>query len=374
MVKKIDFGRKGLKTLAVAGMVLVLSVSGFASQSFAATSGFKDVSPNYWAYDEIKALTDMNIIKGHTDGTYRPHDEVTRAQSAMLIVRTLGISTENRPNPNFTDVSTKTSGYEEIATLVDLGVLAKAPKFNPARGTSRAEMAKMLTLAFELTGTTTETKKFKDVPSDHFFYDYIDKLVANKVTMGTAPTLYSPSGKVTRVQMAVFLKRVMDIGKADTPPVTETPVEPDPPVVEDPKPDPTKFPAVPAGETALMEGIFKLVNAERAKEGLPALKYHKRLEEVALVKSKDMADHDYFGHDSPVYGDPLSLIRLAGIYPQLAAENLTVVYTTPEAVVKAWMDSPGHRTNILAGYTHMGVGTYKGGSYGLYHTLVLIKE
>lgn len=359
MINKVEFSRKTIKKLIAIIVVLALSFSGIASQTYAAPSGFKDVSENYWAYDDIKKLTDMNIIKGHTDGTYRLYDEVTRAQSAMFIVRTLGISSKNRPDPGFTDVSQNTTGFAEIATLVDMGVLAKAPKFNPAKSTSRAEMAKMLTLAFELTGTSAQTKQFKDVPINHLFYPYIDKMVANKITKGTSPTLYSPGDKVTRVQIAVFLKRVLDLGKIPAPPKGSS-----------------EFPAVPTGETAMMESIFKLVNAERAKAGVSPLKYHETLEVAALVKSKDMSDLDYFSHDSPTYGSPFELMDLAGISYTSAGENIAAGQTTPEKVVGDWMNSPGHRANILKPtYTHMAIGSYKGsGRYGIYHTQMFIKE
>lgn len=352
MIRKMDFGRKAIKKIAVAGMIIAVTMFGFGGQSFAGTSNMKDVSTNYWAYDEIKALTDMGVIHGYPDGTYRPQQQVTRAQSAMLIVRILGIPTQNRPNPGFTDVSPNTSGYAEIATLVDLGVLVKAPRFNPNKGTSRAEMAKMLALAFELTGTSPDTIKFKDVPSNYIFYPYIDKLVANKITSGTSPTLYSPQDKVTRVQMAVFLKRVIDLKYFTTPPVVD---------------GPSNLPPVPAGNAALMSAVHEKINNERVKAGLQPLKIIKDIQNVALIKAKDMADNNYFDHISPTYGGPAEMLKMAGITLKPGGENISAVANTADEIVGDWMSSPGHRNNILSPtYKYTGIGIYNGGSYGIY--------
>lgn len=113
---------------------------------------------------------------------------------------------------------------------------------------------------------------------------------------------------------------------------------------------------------AYEQEVIRLVNAERTKQGLKELKYDWELARVARYKSEDMRDNKYFSHTSPVYGSPFEMIKNFGITYKAAAENIAKGQTTPEQVVKSWMNSSGHRANILSTkYTHIGVGYAKDG-------------
>ncbi|MFL0584588.1 CAP domain-containing protein [Solibacillus silvestris] len=110
--------------------------------------------------------------------------------------------------------------------------------------------------------------------------------------------------------------------------------------------------------------VIDLTNAERAKEGLKPLEMHSPLMEVAQAKSEDMAKNNYFSHTSPTYGSPFDQIKSAGISYRSAGENIAQGQRTPQQVVQAWMESPGHRQNIMnANYTHIGVGFVENGYY-----------
>lgn len=103
--------------------------------------------------------------------------------------------------------------------------------------------------------------------------------------------------------------------------------------------------------------VIRLVNAERAKAGLPALQQNWELSRVARMKSQDMADHNYFSHTSPTYGSPFTMMQNFGIRFSSAGENIAMGQRTPQEVMNAWMNSPGHRANILSpSYTQIGVG------------------
>lgn len=116
--------------------------------------------------------------------------------------------------------------------------------------------------------------------------------------------------------------------------------------------------------SAFEQEVLTLTNAERAKQGLPALTLDKELSKVARIKSQDMKDNNYFSHTSPTYGSPFDMMKQFGISYSSAAENIAQGQTTPEEVVKAWMNSQGHRENILnANYTHIGIGYVEGGNY-----------
>jgi uncharacterized YkwD family protein/spore coat assembly protein SafA len=110
--------------------------------------------------------------------------------------------------------------------------------------------------------------------------------------------------------------------------------------------------------------VIRLVNEIRDENGLPALTYNWELSRVARYKSQDMKDNRYFSHTSPVYGSPFEMMRSFGISYRSAGENIARGYATPQAVVNGWMNSSGHRANILnASFTQIGVGYVAEGNY-----------
>lgn len=121
--------------------------------------------------------------------------------------------------------------------------------------------------------------------------------------------------------------------------------------------------------------VARLVNVERSKVGLQPLKLNWELSRVARVKSQDMSDKNYFSHNSPTFGSTFSLIGKYGIVYSAAGENIAYGYTTPAAVMNGWMNSPGHRANILGRqYNQIGVGMVKNSKGQIYWTQVFIKQ
>ncbi|MGM0873531.1 MAG: SafA/ExsA family spore coat assembly protein [Bacillota bacterium] len=128
-----------------------------------------------------------------------------------------------------------------------------------------------------------------------------------------------------------------------------------------------------SGTKSIEEQVISLTNVERQKAGLPPLKNNWELSRVARYKSVDMRDRNYFSHDSPTYGSPFTMMKNYGISYRTAAENIAAGQRTSDEVVKAWMNSPGHRANILKrDVTEIGVGYAQGGSYGHYWTQMFI--
>lgn len=120
--------------------------------------------------------------------------------------------------------------------------------------------------------------------------------------------------------------------------------------------------------------VVKLVNQERAKAGLKPLTHNWELSRVARYKSMDMRDRGYFSHTSPTYGSPFTMMNNFGIRSSAAGGNIAEGQSTPQAVVTSWMNSPGHRANILStNYTQIGVGYAAGGSGRHYWTQMFIR-
>ena len=117
----------------------------------------------------------------------------------------------------------------------------------------------------------------------------------------------------------------------------------------------------------LANEVVTLTNAERQKAGCPPVTSDRTLRSVATAHSEDMAERDYFSHTSPDGDGPEDRAAAAG-YDGYSGENIALGYNSAEAVVKGWMESSGHRENILnCSSTEVGVGVADS-SRGLYWT------
>lgn len=127
----------------------------------------------------------------------------------------------------------------------------------------------------------------------------------------------------------------------------------------------------PAGSSysAFQNEVVRLVNVERAKNGLAALSIDATITKTATLKSQDMAKNNYFSHTSPTYGSPFDLMKQYGVSYRSAGENIAMGQTSPAQVMNGWMNSQGHRENILkSSYTKIGVGVAQNANGTYYWT------
>jgi uncharacterized YkwD family protein len=195
----------------------------------------------------------------------------------------------------------------------------------------------------------------------------LEKLYAQKPAEGTKPVAAQP----------VAQKPAETAKPVAAQPVAQKPAETAKPVAAQPvaqKPAPTAPAAQPvasapatqnAGSISNIEQqVLTLTNQERAKSGLKALATDSALMNSARQKSADMSNNNYFSHTSPTLGSPFDQMKANGIQYKAAAENIAMGQRTAAEVVKGWMESPGHRANIMNGtYTHIGIGYDANGNY-----------
>lgn len=336
------------------GLSIVLAILLIATPASADTP-FSDVPANHWGLDAINYLAELEIIRGYDDQTFRPAQTVTRADAAIMIARALDLDIDESASAPFSDVSPQFYAYHEIAAVAEAGIIQGFNgRFSPRNDLTRGQMAAILQRAFHLSGTSNY--QFSDVGENHLFYSEIQTLIANLITNGYSDRTFRPDNSMRRDEFATFIARALDENFRG---ITFPPA----PGTEDDDEDVHPF----------EREVLERTNEERAKHGLDPLAFDQETQKVARLKSEDMRDHHYFSHTSPTYGSPFEMMSQFGINYSFAGENIAAGQTTPSEVVEAWMNSEGHRQNILnPNYTHLGVGYAEGGSMRHYWTQMFV--
>ena len=141
-----------------------------------------------------------------------------------------------------------------------------------------------------------------------------------------------------------------------------------------PKPDTTPPPPTGACGNDYESQVFDLVNQERAKVGKPPFECHLKAGLVARNYSQYMCDARFFSHTGLDGSSPWSRLKDGGVQFRSAGENIAAGQQTPASVMNSWMNSSGHRANILGSYSHIGIGYYPcpGGKYPGYWTQAFV--
>jgi hypothetical protein len=171
---------------------------------------FKDTGLTFRAENEISDLVNRGVIGGYGDGNFRPYQELTRLQGAILLARALNLSTENVANPGFKDMTPGTNFYEEVAAVANAGIIRGkdgGTNFDPNGKLTRAEMAAILQRGFKL---PSGTKNYFSDTKGSFAYDSINSLAENDITLGIGGGKFGPSQLITRVDFSVFLYRTLN--------------------------------------------------------------------------------------------------------------------------------------------------------------------
>lgn len=186
---------------------------------------FDDLPSSHWAYSTILKMQQEGVISGYPDGTFHPSDEIKREHIAALLDRTLLLQ-EKEPEVLFSDVSPDNPYQEAIRKVQQAGIFSGTDgKFRPKDPLTRAQMAKVLSLAFDL--NVKSNVDFPDVPESHWANEFVRALYSNGITTGSNG-VFNPNDPVTRAHYAVFLDRALSINDDPSSP------EPDP----EPKPEP----------------------------------------------------------------------------------------------------------------------------------------
>lgn len=389
-----------MKKYTAASLILLLGLF-FCLNSYAK---FDDVSLNHWAYSSIQKMEEKELINGFPDGSFRPNNSVSRAEYAKMLTTVFGFTV--RTAEEYSNVlqyvpdSNPDSWYYPYICAALPCMFAKQTGFNPDGEMTREDAAHSLSVLYGYIEPLGDTITASNVSSNVLTKfsdsaqitdgkkDSVALAVQNGLMQGKDNGKFDPKGPLTRAEICVLFMRAMDMKGLPPQNVLEhlqgsgykivyepTAIElPEPPNGEIAvTPDTLSSPSVKPEEgnvsssiAAIEKKVWELTNQARTEAGIAALQYDEKMADVARAHSADMDARGFFEHNNPDEKTPFDRMKAAGFRYSYAAENIAWNQRTPEAVMQSWMNSPGHRANILnENLTHIGIGLHiaENGSY-----------
>lgn len=411
-----------MKRLSACALSLALSVS-MILPAGAAGAAFTDVPQDHWANPYVEAMTQKGVVTGVGNGRFNPDGNLSTAEFSVMLTQAFCPKEVADPEEGaawwepylnaaweagyLTDT---TAGFSYADGSWDADVVtAPMTRYDMAQAMNNTAVAEKMTLPTDEQREAAQAAigDFDSIPEDYesavvamYALGYLSGVNANGDFGGEST--------MTRAQSCVVMSKLLGTevettpetpdegtagGAGDTTPAeepetpaedagtgTETPEKPETPDegtaggTAGSTPVEEETPAEDTGSesadtvAAYEQEVFDLVNQIREENGLEPFVYNETLAETARAHSQDMIDRNFFDHTNPDGKSPFDRMRDNGLSYSMAAENIAVGYPSPEAVVEGWMNSEGHRANILGGCEELGVGLALGGSYGYYWT------
>ncbi|HEX9990851.1 MAG TPA: S-layer homology domain-containing protein [Chloroflexia bacterium] len=169
---------------------------------------FSDVASTDWFFEPVKWAVCRGVAGGYSDGTFRPGNNSTRAQIAKIVVLSRGMVLRVPDRPSFTDVPTTSSFYVYIETAAYNGVVGgySDGTFRPGNDVTRAQLSKMTVLARGWTLVSPATPTFADVAPASPFYTYIETVASRGVVGGYEDGTFRPGNNATRAQLSKIMQ------------------------------------------------------------------------------------------------------------------------------------------------------------------------
>ena len=320
----------------------------------AQAKSFIDVPATHWAHAPIDTISNAGLISGYDDGTYRLNHPVTRAQSAKIVA----LAVKAKPTDDYIlaykDVTQAHGSYNHIKALTQRGVFPNSEAFHPNTPLKRGEMAKMIAISYNITLDDNDLISFKDVNKKDSNQPYITAIAELGITTTKQGGEFLPDEPVSRAHMAAFVTRAMEFdAKRKTGEIYYDTVK---------KQYVEKVYSIPESPPVAMVDSFAtktitLVNKERQTKQVAKLSHDKALSAIAQKKAEDMANNNYFAHQSPTFGSVGQMLDRFKYDWTAYGENIAKGYTTADSVVAGWVNSPGHYKNIMERtFTNIGSG------------------
>lgn len=379
-----------MRRISACALSLTLSAS-MILPAGAVGNTFSDVPQDHWANPYVEAMTQKGVVTGVGNGRFNPDVNLSTAEFAVMLTQAFCPEAVADPEEGgawwepYLDAAWSagylidtTAGFSYIDGIWDVtytdGTWNEDVVTEPMTRYDMAQAMYNTVVAEGMALPTDEQREaaqaaigdFASIPEDYesavvamYALGYLSGVNANGDFGG--------EGAMTRAQSCVVMSKLLGTDVETAPETPDEGATGSAPIEEEtPAEDAGSEPADTVA--AYEQEVFDLVNQIRAENGLEPFVYNVTLAETARAHSQDMIDRNFFSHTNPDGEDPFDRMRDNGLSFSMAAENIAAGQRTPEEVVNSWMNSEGHRANILGGCEELGVGLALGGSYGYYWT------
>ncbi len=379
-----------MRRISACALSLTLSAS-MILPAGAVGNTFSDVPQDHWANPYVEAMTQKGVVTGVGNGRFNPDGNLSTAEFAVMLTQAFCPEAVADPEEGgawwepYLDAAWSagylidtTAGFSYIDGIWDVtytdGTWNEDVVTEPMTRYDMAQAMYNTVVAEGMALPTDEQREaaqaaigdFASIPEDYesavvamYALGYLSGVNANGDFGG--------EGAMTRAQSCVVMSTLLGTDVETAPETPDEGATGSAPIEEEtPAEDAGSEPADTVA--AYEQEVFDLVNQIRAENGLEPFVCNVTLAETARAHSQDMIDRNFFSHTNPDGEDPFDRMRDNGLSFSMAAENIAAGQRTPEEVVNSWMNSEGHRANILGGCEELGVGLALGGSYGYYWT------
>lgn len=324
-------------------------------------AAFSDITGNEIYADAVSFLNDAGIMSGYYEGDFKPSNYITRAEMSTILYRVLNIETGGGMFTFFDDVPTEHWACEYISAMAILGIVNGDGNgnFRPESVIKYEEAAKMIICAAGVQDYVESTSDWAD--------GYIKAAEELGISDGEWYR-YAKGVVMQRSDVAMMLYNWLCPMDYDTPDYDDDDWYDDDwdtdydgdwydDEYDDWYDDYDEPEADEIDIDAWREEVTALVNEERAKAGISPLVLDLKLNKTAQRHSEDMVENNFFNHTNLSGQSPFDRMAEDGISYMAAGENIAYGQRTPEEVMNSWMNSEGHRNNILNGaYNKIGIG------------------
>ena len=379
-----------MRRISACALSLTLSAS-MILPAGAVGNTFSDVPQDHWANPYVEAMTQKGVVTGVGNGRFNPDGNLSTAEFAVMLTQAFCPEAVAGPEEGgawwepYLDAAWSagylidtTAGFSYIDGIWDVtytdGTWNEDVVTEPMTRYDMAQAMYNTVVAEGMALPTDEQREaaqaaigdFASIPEDYesavvamYALGYLSGVNANGDFGG--------EGAMTRAQSCVVMSKLLGTDVETAPETPDEGATGSAPIEEETPAEDTG--SEPADTVAAYEQeVFDLVNQIREENGLKPFVYNETLAETARAHSQDMIDRDFFDHYNPDGKSPFDRMRDNGLSFSMAAENIAAGQRTPEEVVNSWMNSEGHRANILGSCEELGVGLALGGSYGYYWT------
>ncbi|NJJ40666.1 S-layer homology domain-containing protein [Paenibacillus apii] len=194
-------------------LIAALLTPSFPRAEAAGPALFSDISSKHWAQKEIYRLKDEQLVGGYNDGTFRPDNPITRAEAVKIIVQAsqLDIDLNDGVPQAISDVTPAYWAYSYIEAAKKSNLITGYldGSFRPGETLTRADSAVLLARAFDLNSQGANDAALVSDVGNHWAASSIDKLLTNGIAVGDENGKFQPSKKVTRSEFAALLARTL---------------------------------------------------------------------------------------------------------------------------------------------------------------------